>query len=145
MCKKIASIAFIILTLLSCSNFQKEANKRAVEKLNNQFKQENYDEMYHQSSSILQHSITKDEFISIVKEIRKKMSEVDENLTWQESDKLHFDESVFRDDNFSYRIMSKTGRELHIEISWNTPFQLCGLSIYENPNESSGIGFRYCD
>jgi len=142
---KLASIAFMTLAFFACSGFQAEANKQAVERLNNQFRQENFDEMYQQSSGILKRSISKEEFISIVKVIRKKMQNVDEDFTWQEDKNTHFDEGVFRDDNFSYRIMSKNGKELQIQIDWNTPFQLCSLYIFQNPNESSGIGFRYCD
>lgn len=144
MSKKIALAIFLVLTFFACSSYKK-ANRQAVERLNNQFKEENYDEMYKQSSNILRNSISKNEFISIVKEMREKMSNIDENLIWQESNKLHFDESVFRDDNFSYRIMSKNGKELHIQIVWNAPFQLCSLNILQNVNENSGIGFTYCD
>ena len=135
-------MAFVVLTFFACSKYQ---NKLAVERLNNQFKQENYDEMYQQSSDVLKRSISKEEFISVVKDIRGKMKDVDENFIWQESQKLSFDEGVFRDDNFSFRVMSKNGKELHIEINWNTPFRLCSLSAYQDPNDSSGTGFRYCD
>ncbi len=143
MSKKLAAITFVFLTLLAGCGIQKEANKRAVERLNGQFKRENYDEMYQQSSDILKRSISKEEFISKVKDIRQKMTDIDENLNWQESNKLHFDEAVFRDDNFSYRVMSKNEKELHIEINWNEPFRLCSLYVF--PNEGSGTGFRYCD
>ena len=143
--KKFASIIFVTLTFFACSNYYKEANKQAVERLNNQFKQKNYDEMYQQSSDILKRSISKETFISIVEDVREKMKDVDENLVWQEDKNIHFDEGVYRDDNFSYRIMSKNGRKLQIQIDWNTPFQLCSLHVFSNINESSGTGFRYCD
>ena len=142
MSKKLTSITFLVMTFFACSKYQ---NKHAVERLNNQFKQENYDEMYHQSSDILKRSISKEAFISVVKDIREKMKDVDENFIWQEGKKISFDEAVFRHDNFSYRVMSKSEKELHIQINWNSPFQLCSLYIFQNLNESQGIGFRYCD
>lgn len=101
--------------------------------------------MYQQSSDILKRSISEKEFTVIVKEVRQKMKDVDENLIWREDKTVHFDEGVYRDDNFSYRIISKNGRELQIQIDWNTSFRLCSLYVFQNPNESSGIGFRYCD
>ncbi len=83
--------------------------------------------MYQQSSDILKRSISKEEFISVVKEIKGKMNGIDENLIWQEDKNAHFDEGLFRDDNFSYRVMSKNGKELQIQIDWNSPFRLCSL------------------
>lgn len=135
----------MFVCLIGCSIQYKEANKQAVNKLNNQFKQENYDEIYQQSSNFLKRSISKEEFVLIVKRIREKMKDVDENLVWEEDKNTHFDQSVFRDDNFSHRIMSKNGKKLQIQIDWNSPFRLCGLHVFQNPNESSGIGFRYCN
>jgi len=145
MSKKLALSILVVLIFFAGCNYYREANKQAVERLNNQFKQENYDEMYQQSSDILKSSISKEEFISVVKDIRGKMKDVDENFAWQEDKNAHFDEAVFRDDNFSYRIMSKNERKLEIQIEWNTPFQLCSIEVFQNLNESSGKGFRYCD
>ena len=145
MSRKFASFIFVAVTFFAGCNNYKEANKQAVERLNNQFKQEKYDEMYQQSSDILKSSISKKEFTERVKEVREKMKDVDENFIWQEDKNIHFDEGVFRDDNFSYRTMSKNGKELQIQINWNKPFQLCSLYVFQNPNESSGIGFRHCD
>jgi len=143
--KRLIFIVFVALSVGACSGLHKKANRQAVEKLNNQFRQENYDEMYQQTSGILKRSISKEEFISKVRNMHEEMKNVDENLIWREDGNAHFDEGVFPDDNFSYRVMLKNGKQLQIQIDWNSPFQLCGLQVLQDPNDGIGTGFRYCD
>lgn len=142
--KKPASFFFIALISFSCSIYYNKANDQAVERLNAQIKQEKYDEIYSQSSEILRRSISKEEFISKMKIATERMKQIDDSLTWKKDETALFDKSMYRDDNFSYRIVSKNGKKTGIQISWNESFRLCGLSVVDY-NDGDGNSFRYCD
>jgi hypothetical protein len=143
--KKLSSIILIVLISFGCSMYYEKANDQAVERLNTLIKQGNYDEIYNQSSEILRRSISKEEFISKMKIATEQMKQVDETLTWEKDETMLFDKSVFRVEDFSYRVVSKNGKKAGIQIDWNTPFQLCSLHVLPNPYENDGVGFRYCD
>ena len=142
--KKSASIILIVLISSACSIYYEKNNDQAVEKLNSQIKQEKFDEIYSQSSEILRRSISKQEFIFKMKIATDRMKEFDDSLTWMKDETALFDKSIYRDDNFSYRIVSKNGKKTGIQIDWNESFRLCGLSVVDY-NDGDGNSFRYCD
>mgnify|MGYP001462710450 CR=1 FL=1 len=141
---KIVLVTFVLLSAFACSTYYKKANENAVEKLNAQIKKEKYDEIYSQSSEILKRTISKEEFNSKMKIATERMKEFDDSLTWKKDETALFDKSISRDDNFSYRIVSKNEKKTGIQINWNESFRLCGLSVVDY-NDGNGNSFRYCD
>jgi len=121
--------SIFLLTILSCSIDYKEANDKAVEKLNAQVKAEKFEEIYNNSSEITRSTISKSEFVERMKKAVEKMKEVDKTLNWQ---KIESEENFYKDNpvsETSVRKLAKNGKTIGIFIYWANYFTLCGFEI----------------
>lgn len=144
MCRRIFSLVLLGTIVLGAS-CTRQANIDAVDELRLRLISNQFEEMYENGSSVTRAQLSREDFISKMRAISDYLKDIDPEIKWSRSESLLYDPGVFRDDNFSSMDLESRDRKINVQIAWVDRFQLCGISVFSNPNDSSGLGFRFCD
>lgn len=128
-----------------CSVGSKDVNDRYVERLRQQLLQEKFDEVYDESSDIVRGQLTRSEFVDKLRAATVELKSIDKNLNWQRDGRGSPEPAVYREDNWSSLNLEKDGRNANVQLDWDPPFDLCGMSISGDIREGGIRVFRNCD
>lgn len=128
------------------SSGQRSANDAAVEKIRLRLSQEEFDEVYNESSSTTRAQLTRDEFVTQLKSAVQILKSIDPELDWRRDERGSPEIAVYRDDNWSALVLERAGRRVDIQLDWEEGrFRLCGMLISGDVPNGGVRVFRSCD
>jgi hypothetical protein len=124
----------------------RDANDAAVERLRKDVVSERFGEIYQSTSGVTRAQLSRDEFITKLKQASAELKRVDREVNWVRNETILYDRAVFRDDNFSSLDLANHGEKINVILDWAPGFELCGMAIHFDEVSSTGMKvFRNCD
>ena len=139
------ALVIMVGSSMGCSMYYRRANDTAIEKLRQRLVAESFDDIYRDTSNITRAQLTLDEFIKIMKVVTVDLKAIDSEIKWARNTTVNYDESVFRDDNFSSLDLEGNGSKVNVTLDWAGDFKLCGMSTSTDVNDGGKRIFRNCD
>jgi hypothetical protein len=144
--KQVIVLMLIVVSVAlgkGCIDYR-QANDAAVKKLRIRLLNEDFDDMYKNTSNVTQAQLSRDEFVSRLQDVTGELKSIDPELNWRRVDHTP-DNAVFKDDNFSWVYLEKDGHKFNVQMEWAPGFQLCGMSTFTELEGSGKRIFRNCD
>jgi hypothetical protein len=139
------AFAFSLAALCLSCIYSEAANDSAAESLRQRLITEKFGELYKNSSALVHGRLTEQEFIEKMRAITLKLKDIDPEIHWIRDLSLRGDTDVFSEKEIWGLRLERNAKLAFVQIDWEKQYQLCGIYVFDDIHESTGIGFRNCD